>query len=86
MGNIIQERLGVIIGSLVVAFLLAAGSAFISIAVAGEKIEQLEAKDRVQDEAIEEGLDKIDDKLEKIMDAVQDQRADAAKFHHDHSR
>ena len=86
MGNIIQERLGVIIGSLVVAFLLAAGSAFISIAVAGEKIEQLETKDRVQDEAIEEGLDKIDDKLEKIMDAVQDQRADAAKFHHDHSR
>ena len=86
MGNMIQERLGVIIGSLVVAFLLAVGSAFISIAVAGEKINQLEIKNKAQDEVIEEGLDKIDEKLEKIMDAVQDQRADAAKFHHDHSR
>ena len=86
MGNIIQERLGVIIGSLTVAFLLAAGSAFISIAVAGEKINQLEIKNKAQDEVIEEGLDKIDEKLEKIMDAVQDQSVNAAKFHHEHSR
>jgi hypothetical protein len=93
MGNIIQERLGVIIGSLVTAFLIAAGSAYVSIAVAGEKIEHLEAADVQQQEALSEGLRSIDRHLEKIAAAmerqtetIQRQSVDAAKFHHEHAR
>ena len=86
MGNIIQERLGVIIGSLVVTFVVAAIGAYVSLAVARDDIDDLEAKDIVQDKAIEKGLDKIDKKQDAILRAIQNQAIDAAKFHHEHSR
>jgi hypothetical protein len=93
VSNIIQERLGIIIGSLITAFLLAVGSAYVSLAVAGEKIENLEAADQRQQETLSEGLRNIDRHLEKIAKAmerqtetIQQQSVDAAKFHHEHSR
>ena len=85
MGNMIQERLGVIISCLVVAFVTGAIGAYVSLAVARDDIDDLEAKDKVQDEAIERGLDKIDKKQDAILKAIQKQAIDAARFHHDHS-
>jgi hypothetical protein len=82
----IQERIGRIIGALTLAFILGGVGVVVTQAVANEKIKQLEAKDVVQDKAIEEGLTKIDEKLEKIVDAIQKQSVDAAKFHHEHVR
>ncbi len=84
MGNMIQERLSWVIGSLVGAFILGGIAVVVSQAVADEKINQLETRQTIQEQVHKAALDKIDGKLDKIVGMVQKQSVEAARSHHDH--
>lgn len=84
MGNMIQERISWVIGSLTGAFILGGIAVVVSQAVAGEKIEQLEIRQTVQEQVHKEALDKIDGKLDEIVTMVQEQSVEAARSHHEH--
>jgi hypothetical protein len=86
MGKMIQERLPVIIGTLTCAFILGGIGVVVSQAVANEKISQLETSDKKQDKIIEEGLNKIDEKQDEILNEIKKLAVEAAKYHHEHAR
>jgi uncharacterized membrane protein YgaE (UPF0421/DUF939 family) len=86
MGNIIQERIGVVIGSLIIAFILGGITVVVTLAVADEKIDQLEKRQTKHEQIAEKSLEKIDAHLQKIADAIEKQALEAARSHHDHPR
>ena len=49
------------------------------------KLESLESRQDRQEQAVERGLEKIDTKLDKIIDAVGNLKSEDAKYHHDHN-
>ena len=53
--------------------------------VAEAKIEDIERRQAAQERAIAGGLEKIDVKLDKIIDAVGDIKTEDAKHHHTHN-
>ncbi len=87
----LQERLGVILGSLTIAFILGALTLVVTQAVANEKIERLEEQQKANAAAvaalpvIQNDLGYIKDALEDIADHIKDNSRRDAENHHKHS-
>ncbi len=81
----LQNRLMVGMTSLVVAGIIALIVMYRSVGVAEDNIKDLKERQHIQEQVVNKGLDKIADRLDKIVDSQSDQRAEAAKYHHDHN-
>ena len=86
MGSMIQNRIGAIVGTLVVIIIAEGVAMYVTQAVAQEKIAQLGDRQTTHERVSEKTLEKIDGKLGEIVKAIQAQSIEAAKAHHDHPR
>jgi len=73
-----------VLSTLIVAAVIGGVVMFRDVGVAQDNIEHIENEQKKQADAIQRGLDKIGAKLDKIADAINEQKIEGAKYHHEH--
>lgn len=82
-GGLVNKVL-MILSSLVVSGVIGGIVMYQNVGVAQSNIERLDREQQIQREEIRKGFDKINEKLDQIVDAISDHKEEGARYHHKH--